>query len=195
MEFRRFQEANGVESESNGFHEYPKCYSFIDDECHEAIFMEDLKELNFEMSDIRDRDVTYDHAHLVMSTLAKYHALSLALKHKKPAKFLELAEQCPEIFATAAKYFYDICEPLIYEVLNEDENNIREKLKKFFPQSTYTSLISRHTEAATEPCAILCHGDLKMSNIFFKYDEVVIRYLHNEIEIKFSSSNTEPQTS
>lgn len=171
-ELRDLQEVNGIIPKENGFHEYPKCYSFMDDECHESLLLENLRESNFDMLDQRDEILTYDHAHLVMEILGKFHALSLALKDKSPEKFGKLIDETPGSILREMKQYYDQCDVVIYAVLKEDEIDIRKKLEKIFGESLYGALWARLVEASKEPYSVFCHGDCKTNNFMFKYDKV-----------------------
>lgn len=172
-EFHELQEMCGIIPEENGFHEYPAFYSFIDVECHEAILLEDLKERSYEMLEYRDYEVTYDHAHLAMTALGKYHAMSFAMKDKQPDKFKNIIAKFGKCFSEEMKPFYDNCESTIYKVVKNDD--IVKKLKNKLGESLYAAVQATTNELKNGPCAVIGHGDFKINNMLFKYDKVVLQ--------------------
>lgn len=132
--------------------------------------MEDLTQRNFELVEFIGNELTYDHAHLMMSTLGKFHALSFAMKDKEPSRFKRLVEKVPNTFL---KSFYDICEPRIYQVLKYNEVDIRKRLMKVFGNSMSATLEKRLNDGAASPYVVFSHGDFKTNNIIFSCDEVV----------------------
>lgn len=63
------------------FTEYPVCYKSIATEPTESLFFEDMNRTEYMVVD----DLTTDHVLIVMRTLAKFHAISFALKGMKRA--------------------------------------------------------------------------------------------------------------
>lgn len=174
--FRELQESNGIIPEENGFYQYPECYKFIDEDESECLFLEDLRESNCEMIDIRNKAITIEVARLVLSTLGRFHALSFALKDKQPAKFKKFAEQIPEIFLidrkTGLVEYMETYKPLIYGVVNEDEDDIRKKLDNLFEKSVFDATKKFVNGADAEPYAVICHGDCWSNNFLYQFDEV-----------------------
>lgn len=82
----------------DGFHEYPEYYTSVDAEPWEAVFLEDLKEGDFVMLNHRTEPLTAEHVKLVMRSLGKFHADSLALKNQQPDKFKALTSKLEDIF-------------------------------------------------------------------------------------------------
>lgn len=172
-EFFEFQEKNGVIPEDNGFHEYPEYYSFVETGFHEAILLEDLKQRNFEMFNYRDEDMTYDHAYLAITVLAKYHALSFAMKDKRPDKFKSIITNIRDTLSVGLKKLYDSCQSRFYEILGESGSDIKDKIRNKFGDSLYAALATRTNEVMNGPHAVIGHGDFKINNKLFKYDEVI----------------------
>lgn len=78
------------------FIEYPICYKSITTEPTESLFFEDMNLSEYVMID-KD-ELTSEHVYVVMRTLAKFHAISFALKDQEPEKFAELLNGLNEIF-------------------------------------------------------------------------------------------------
>lgn len=93
--FREYQQLKGIPT-AQMFTEYPVCYKSIKTEPIESLFFEDMNLTEFMMID-KDQ-LTTEHVLIVMRTLAKFHALSFALKDQEPEKFSELLHGLNEIF-------------------------------------------------------------------------------------------------
>lgn len=72
------------------------CYGAITTEPIETLFFEDMSQTDYMMID-KD-EVTPEHVLIVMKTLAKFHAISFALKDQEPEKFAEILNGLNEIF-------------------------------------------------------------------------------------------------
>lgn len=174
--FADLQRANGVNpGSSSGFHEYPVCYSVIDEECHETLLLEDMKEKGFQMLDYRKEEITIEHAILVFSALGKYHALSFALRDKNPQKFKEICENVPDVLFDDSnepvKQYFETFKPLIYGTVKEDEKDLRKKLENIYEPSVFQPTRKCVDGSFAEPFSVICHGDCWTNNILFKYDE------------------------
>lgn len=77
--FKEFQDGKVDIPKEKIFYEVPICYRTINIEFNEALFMDDLKLKGFEMFD-RHKEITIDHAVLVMKVLGKLHAVSYAMR-------------------------------------------------------------------------------------------------------------------
>lgn len=175
--FRELQEANELVLAENGFHEYPECYAVVSDEGHEALLLEDLREKGFEMVDHRTEPVTFDHARLVLSALGKYHALSFALKDQSHKEFKEFAENIPDVLFDEnndrVKGYFETFKPLIYGTLEDDENELRQKLAGIFEPSVFDAIKRCVDGPGAEPYAVICHGDCWTNNTLYKFDEAI----------------------
>jgi hypothetical protein len=98
-ELTRFQKTRSTEFQFNAV---PQCYLARND----LLILEDLCVRNFEMAN-RIEGLNLEQMHAVLTELAKFHALSLAYKHKNPQKFAELRELISEgIFTTENTEWY-----------------------------------------------------------------------------------------
>lgn len=86
--FEELQKSKGIDSEVNGFYQYAKCYKVLLDDPNHGLFMEDLTSNGFQPDKF---EPDFEYAKVTMETLAKFHALSFALKVSK-----QLAIQCNE---------------------------------------------------------------------------------------------------
>lgn len=114
-ELIKFQEENQIEK-SEGFLNFPKIYYADYDEklFKSIIVMEDLKDVGYKNVE-KHKPVDYDHAKLAVELLGRFHALSFALKKKKPEvfkKFKKIYDNTAEILESES--FDGIIEMSIY---------------------------------------------------------------------------------
>ncbi|XP_031627329.1 uncharacterized protein LOC116343426 [Contarinia nasturtii] len=170
--FREFEESKGVIVDENGFTEYPKCFRTVDIELDECVLLEDLSVSGFKMIDRYTEEVKADHVYLMMKLLAKYHAISFALKDQQPEKFKELSSNLDEIFfcrdSMLRDYFLKQSEDLSNVVSGDEDAHLLEKVKK---------LLQQHPMDVTADCfetgrdaAVIAHGDTWQNNVMYKYD-------------------------
>lgn len=179
--FRKFQESKGIIPEENGFHEYPVCYKTIDIDVNEALILQDLKQLQFEMIDHRNKPISIDHASLVFNVLGKFHALSFAFKDQNGEKFKELTNDFDEILlhekGKAMKMYINSLKSKAFDCLIEgNDTNLINKLNQLFAESPFDVALSCVNGKTAEPYAIICHGDCWSNNTLFKHDKV--RQIH-----------------
>lgn len=181
--FVKFQEDKGITSKSmadgTGFFSFPKCYlAHYNDKNEDDIFiiMEDLCQYNFQMEN-KQNCVGYEQIKLLYENLARFHAISFAMK-----------DQCPVEFNKFKNVSDIYCDLLYQKNFMEDTNKINidqamaslcdkedelliqkfiefnEKLKSLSYECTNSLL--------AEPYTVLNHGDCWIHNMMFKYDEV-----------------------
>lgn len=168
---------NGIDVFAKGFHAYCECYHSIDLELSEALFLEDLKQQNFEMLNHRMADISREHACLVLIGLGRFHGLSFVLKNQSPDKFREFVQQMSEVFICKNdEYMREFFEDLKVRILGSLDLNtdsvIMSKLKHLFGKSHFDVALQCIDGAAAEPYAVICHGDCWNNNLLFKYDKV-----------------------
>lgn len=154
---------------------FPRCL-YADDCC---LIVEDLSKKQYKDIDEKTTlDKTY--MNIMMKVLAKFHALSFALKARKPNKFEKFKEflRNPNIPDAQRRLF--IVEKVWEWTLNAlNDEEIKNKL------------ISKKIELLNEEMidsesSIICHGDYNLRNVLFHYNEVssremsiYFRYLYN----------------
>ncbi|XP_055296586.1 uncharacterized protein LOC129565593 [Sitodiplosis mosellana] len=174
--FRHFQHSKGVAIEENGFVEYPKCYRTIDEEPNESLFFEDLSVRNMAIIDKFTKEVTVDHARMVMKALGKLHALSFALKDQHPEKFKELSSDLIEVHLRPDNAH--IREPLNRQsefVLNllaaEEDANVLNKMKTLFKREAIYIIGDCLDLESAGSASVIIHGDVWQNNIMFSCDK------------------------
>lgn len=172
-EFIAFQEEKNLKTDDK-FEAFPKVYATVCDEEKDqfAIIMEDLRIKNYKMYP-KLNCITYDHARLVMKKLAKYHAISFALKDQKVHIFQEIVRN--ETFSS--RYMKD---DLGYEIVNVFDRSINtleyEKHKNLVKdlKTTYLEWVEKFSnEQFVGQSGVLLHGDCWSNNVLFQYKQYV----------------------
>lgn len=153
------------------FNEYPKCYSTITEAPAESLLLEDLSVRGFKIIDRYSEETSADHVYLIMKALAKFHAISFALKDQQPKQFVELASKLKENFIRVddvfVREFFNNCSRAIFEVLPKDEDaDLLAKLKKWF-QKDAIDICSDCLQTSTG--AVISHGG---ERILYKLNSV-----------------------
>lgn len=174
--FRQFEEAKGIILEEDGFSEYPACYKTIDADPYECLILEDLSVNNFAMLDRLKEFPTVDHVNMIMRALAKWHAISFALKDQQPEKFKEISSNLQEeIFRKDNEpfgKFLDVFAPSVCkmaETMGDDQ--LASRVDKLFKLNMLDEIIKLLDGNQAEPYAVICHGDCWNNNILFRLDE------------------------
>lgn len=173
--FREFELSKGVITEENGFNEYPKCYGNVSDDLSECIFLEDLSVRGFSIIDRYTEEITAEHVRLAMQALAKFHAISFALKDQHPEKFNEFASQLEEIFIRQddvflREYFDKNKESIINVLSSKEDVHLLAKIEKLFEKNPIDVAAECLDLKSTGAGAIISHGDSWQNNLMFRYD-------------------------
>ncbi|KAF2904038.1 hypothetical protein ILUMI_02135 [Ignelater luminosus] len=182
-EFIKFQEERRI---LNPFKSIAKFYKSTMENKNEAVIMEDMKELGFEMRDRRE-PLNYNHVLLVMREYGKYHALSYALRDQKPEVFQEILGNTQETFFNT----YNQAEIAEKEAKENYERALKsldpvkdkiayDKFKKFQDNMFETVKHVLQSESAGK-YAVIGHGDSWVNNMLFKYDSTSKPHSPSEI--------------
>lgn len=166
-----FQQKLNV-SEADGFYAFPKCYKthYYVERGEAFIIMEDLRELGYNMEN-KYKVIGVEQAKLVIKTIARYHATSIALKHKEPALFApfkELGDYFKDAFPESM--LVDMTAANVanaMKTLNKPTDGLyREKLEHY--RDHIIELMDSVWHA--EPLQVPIHGDCWSNNFMFKYE-------------------------
>lgn len=172
--FAEFQREKGL-TENEGFIAYPKCYVAIADEKTDqlVVIMEDLRPKGFAMFP-KQQTVPADHSYRVIEQLAKFHAVSFALKQQRPEVYEDL-KQCNDIMleffnsGSTAQTIRMSIEKDITLLDDKRQIEIMEELKENLEDIFH----SCHADGACEPFGVIGHGDCHNNNILYRYEEGV----------------------
>ncbi|XP_075991181.1 uncharacterized protein LOC142986551 [Anticarsia gemmatalis] len=155
----------------------PVCYAYHVDGCNDYIVMEDLSDRKFqsisETPELNERDT-------ILKVLAHFHAVSMALRLKKPELFNKITGLIPELYYNEdnrdwyAKY--------LQSAINIDKNVIAEKednnsiyFKRFeeaLKDDVYGQLIELVETPGDHP--IVNHGDAWCPNFLFSGGKAIV---------------------
>jgi hypothetical protein len=180
--FVKFQTEKKV-PESIGFFNFPKCYlAEYDRESDDAIIiLEDLRDSGYKMVD-KHIPINYEHAKLSFSALGRLHAISFALREKKPEIF-EIIRKLEDntkgnLDNEMIANFLEGSLDRAIGTLREDDVHRKEKLLKLKSEMIQLMRELANSEGA-EPYAVVGHGDCWSNNFMFKY-RVIFVFLYNK---------------
>lgn len=171
--FVAFQNEKNLNPEDNLFR-IPKVYAAVCDEEKDqfALIMEDLRVKNFNKISASN-SITYEHARLVMTKLAKFHAISFALRDQQLNEFQEIVRN----EALSSRFMKD---DLGYEIINVFDRAIEalenEKHKQLIEdlKTTYLEWVDKFSnEQFVGDSGVLLHGDCWGNNVLFQDNENV----------------------
>lgn len=171
--FIEFQQTKGVTSSQNGFYEFPKVYSSVSEDFYEFLVLEDLRLKDFELHNLRQTALTFEHMALAMKALGKFHAISFALKDQNEEKFQQLSglhfEQYWTMFKSRIADDYEKKFNFLIDVLNEAKRYDSSRKLKEAAGNNYLETIYRLT--STDPYSVICHGDVTTNNSMFRKND------------------------
>lgn len=167
---------------------FPKCYYSCRKFKDSLIVLEDIQQSGCKLVRNNSQFMDFNHIVLALEGLARFHALSYAMKKKDPQSFFSrvVQEVVPgkkyraEDKAREKLYAYAYLKTLQFAALqplemfavkyrNTDDkyDSGAERLKTLLQD---TVGVIRELLIPKEPLAVLCHGNFNMNNILFRYD-------------------------
>ncbi|XP_063630397.1 uncharacterized protein LOC134801731 isoform X1 [Cydia splendana] len=142
------------------------CFTHYDGK-NDRICLQDIRTVEFKTNEIID----LEHGKLILKTLARFHAISFALKTEDPDKYKTITKEITETYyderfwSWYKKLWSQICSVAINAIENEYPNSIYvRKIREFAVPKRFKDL----TKAVKENKVIL-HGDCRSNNYMFKY--------------------------
>lgn len=174
--FVRFQREKGL-SETDSFLSFPKVYACEanDEKGTYILIMEDLRPKNYEMFP-KEQTIDLEHELLVMKELAKFHAISFAMKDQRPHEFREF-KQITDVFITVMinKSFVAFMRSTIDRSINVLQKPEHIKMMKHF-RKTYIERVDKlKTAPFCDEFGIMAHGDCWNNNFLFQHNNDNVR--------------------
>ncbi|XP_069673457.1 uncharacterized protein [Periplaneta americana] len=171
--FSDFQREKGI-AEPIQF--VPRCYFAECDGVNDILILEDLSPQGFSVPSYK-QPLGLQNLRLLMQTLGKFHALSLAIKSVQPQRFRDIRAAVMEVMwisevteGSANKYFNKIGSD-IFELLVQEEGPDSEyalKLRDFTAHVPQNMQQLTQTDPSNEPWNVITHGDLWASNLLYR---------------------------
>lgn len=141
----------------------------------ECLFLEDLKLRQFDMMNLRQEPLTFEHMSLMMRALGKFHAISFALKAQQPVKFKQLSDLVFEQYWTmiSAEFGHILVstfDNLLSCLEKENRHDLLEKIKQLAGDDICATVLKLVSSSSAEPYAVICHGDVTTNNSMFRKD-------------------------
>jgi Ecdysteroid kinase-like family len=174
----QFQADRGITAEEAGFFAVPKCYKIVRDLEREnyAMILEDLVHSGFNMFNKMDV-IDVDHVTIFLRHLARYHALSFAMRDQQPEMFREiqtLNDMFSEVMIKKTPNFEMMIQAAVDKAIGAVEPHKEFKIEKL--QKLRREAIQIFEFCGTlekcEPFGVLMHGDCWNNNMMYRYGGV-----------------------
>ncbi|ENN80102.1 hypothetical protein HUJ04_013056 [Dendroctonus ponderosae] len=182
--FQDFQLEHAV---NTPFENFAKCYTVCREIEREALILQNLKPLNYEVYD-RKKPQNLDHALVVFKGYGKFHALSLALKKQKPALYEDLTRGMSDLMAQflvqahmEAGFSQDMLEAL--DMVRKDDEKSYRKLELL--QLDAVEKYIYKIEKPDDGLSVILHGDCWNNNMMFTYGNSANASKSKPTDVKF----------
>lgn len=166
---------------------FPKCYYVSPDPDNGMIVLQNLRNFGYKIGGDEVMLMDYEHIAVALEGLARFHAMSYAMKKKdlqtyeerivmqirdarrfvkKQATFDQMDEEYPRVLRYNIILLLDKFEK---KQLNED-GVYTEKIRRVMERIDNCSELLSELLSPDEPLAVLCHGDFNRNNMLFRYD-------------------------
>lgn len=120
-------------------------------------------------------EITADHVNLVMQSLAKFHAISFALKDQHPERFEELTSvlKVPVISreSTSQRELLKKQSSVLINAVSDDKDaDLLAAVRKLFEREAADIAIDCLDLEKIGPASVISHGDAWQNNFMFRYD-------------------------
>lgn len=192
-----FQNENAIEDR---FENIAKCYGVCETNGKEAIIVNNLKSQGFEVYN-RTEPQNLNHVIFVFRNYARLHALSLAMKIKKPSLFKALTKNMGDVFGMF------MVKSNINLQMEKDFDNAIKIFQKYNDSATAKKFeiirnnikdIVTNLGNSTNPASVIIHGDCWNNNMMFKYEVttsifivflIIVYCVPNRIRCQLLTSN------
>ncbi|XP_028146574.1 uncharacterized protein LOC114340055 [Diabrotica virgifera virgifera] len=185
--YQRFlQEKNLSEKD---FLSIPKCYKTFLSDTEEVIVLEDIKPKGYQLFN-RHLPMNLSHIKMVLTSLAKLHSISFALKAQKQDEFAKLTENYSSLLGKNMDFYRDSfnnrLDKLIEKLQFYHKNIQADKVKKL-KKSDIIDILQRIINDNPQE-AIVLHGDSHNNNFLFQYKDSNTEHPSKLIMVDFQLS-------
>lgn len=193
-----FQREKGL-TEGECFTAFPKCYAAVADAAKGefALIMEDLRARGFVLWP-KTKSFDIDHARTVIENLAKYHAISVALRDQRPDEYASISKH-KELMLDFFKndkmvQMFSLSYDRAIAVLRDPKHieiakHVRDDMRGFIEQCVGVDV--------KDQFSVMSHGDCWINNMLFQYKDDAVgdssfsqqQFLHS-VQFLFCRSNT-----
>lgn len=160
-------------SANEPFDKCPKLiFSYVDG-VHDVICLEDESIYDYGGA-VRQEGIDYDHAKLSFKVLARFHAISFAMKDQKPDEFERIRKELLETYYHERLWdwyskFWDRLRFIAIDAVEKEYPNsiYSEKVKEFAVPEIYKKMVDAATN--TLDTGVISHGDCWTNNFLYKY--------------------------
>lgn len=183
--FSQFQKEKGLTDEE-AFTSFPKVYAAVCDKVNNqhVLIMDDLRQQNYIMFP-KEQRTNIDHATLVITELAKYHAISFALKDQHPTQFEKIKRK--DVFLEMIKV--GKINAIFDETLDRASRMLKkEQHRRAFAdlKENYIQLMEMYTdEEFIGDSGVVNHGDFWNNNMLFQYRPNVFTSVLDSYYVQF----------
>ncbi|XP_022125350.2 uncharacterized protein LOC111000272 [Pieris rapae] len=155
------------------YENYTNVFLALTDGTHDVICLEDVSLQNYG-NPTRQEGIDYEHCQLTVQVLAKFHALSFAMRDQKPEEFAKLSNVLPENYYDPTywdwyeKFWKRLCITAIDAVEREYPNTVYvDKIKEFAIPERYLDMIQAVQDKTN---GVISQGDCWTVNFLYKYE-------------------------
>ncbi|XP_066257513.1 uncharacterized protein [Euwallacea similis] len=149
-----------------------KCFGTRMYDHQEVLFLENLKAQGYELHS-KFESLNLNHLRLNFENYGRWHALSIAYKHKHPEDFKKLFENKPCVLTIFLPFIHSVAvggENLNKHILEtEGRTDAIKLLKERLPEGYYESL--KNICGVVEEYSVVVHGDCWNNNYMYKYKD------------------------
>ena len=166
--FVEFQKEKGL-TEANGFWAIPRVFkAFVDQpNDHFVLILEDLREMGFALWPKNDH-LRLDHLDVLFREIAKFHAISFALKDQQPdvfERFKTLRDLCGPFFKDNGCILTGALDRVLDVLTNEKHKEAVRRAREEYGEW----FLEIFNADSFEPFGVAGHGDLWMTNFMFQH--------------------------
>uniref|UniRef100_A0A6P7GNJ9 Uncharacterized protein LOC114340993 n=1 Tax=Diabrotica virgifera virgifera TaxID=50390 RepID=A0A6P7GNJ9_DIAVI len=152
----------------NPVQEFQKCYKVFNQEGTEIIVLDDIEKRGFEAV---SGDLSEHNFKLILNTIAKFHALSFALRHIHKEKFDEVLSNCQVVTKTmleeVAQFFDARLEKLKFSLKLRMRLDLLKNFEDALENFNGRSIIDILNQSVEH--SVLVHGDYHQNNTLLKF--------------------------